>query len=76
MIATLNHPKSIEDRGDVIPNKVIIEDDVWISANATILSGVKIGRGVIIAAGAVVNRDVEPLTIVGGIPAKVIGHCD
>ncbi|WP_290567870.1 acyltransferase [Leeuwenhoekiella sp. UBA6783] len=49
---------------------VIIEDDVWIGANATILGGVRIGKGCIIASGAVVNKNVEPYSIVGGIPAK------
>lgn len=51
---------------------VIIEKDVWIGSNATILEGVTIGRGSTIAAGAVVNKDVPPYSIVGGIPAKVI----
>lgn len=51
---------------------VIIEGDNWIGANATILKGVVIGRGSIIAAGALVNKDVMPYTIVGGVPAKCI----
>ena len=51
---------------------VIIEDDVWIGSGATILKGVKVGRGSIVAAGAVVNREVFPYTIVGGVPAKKI----
>lgn len=51
---------------------VTIEDDVWIGANTSILAGVTIGEGAIIAAGSVVNKDVEPFTIVGGIPAKLI----
>ena len=51
---------------------VIIEKDVWIGANVTILAGVHIGRGATIAAGAVVNKDVPPYCIVGGVPAKVI----
>ena len=49
-----------------------ISDDVWIGANATILSGVTIGRGSVIAAGAVVTKDVLTYTIVGGVPAKKI----
>lgn len=52
---------------------VIIEDYVWIASRVTILPGVKIGRGAVIASNALVSRDVEPMTIVGGIPAKVIG---
>jgi maltose O-acetyltransferase len=52
---------------------VVIEDFVWIGSRATILSGVKLGRGSVVAAGAVVTRDVEPLQIVGGVPARPIG---
>jgi maltose O-acetyltransferase len=52
--------------------KVIIEDDVWIGASVTILPGVKIGKGAILGAGAVVTKNVEPYTIVAGMPAKVI----
>lgn len=51
---------------------IIIEDEVWIGNGSTILSGVKIGKGAIIAAGAVVTKDVLPYMIVGGNPAKVI----
>lgn len=51
---------------------VIIEKDVWIGAYVTILQGVHVGRGATIAAGAVVNKDVPPYSIVGGVPAKVI----
>ena len=51
---------------------VIIEDNVWIGAGCRILDGVRIGQGAIIAAGAVVNKNVLPNTIVGGIPAKLI----
>lgn len=53
--------------------KVVIGDRVWISSNATILPGVTIGEGAVIASGAVVTKDVEPFTIVGGVPAKKIG---
>ena len=52
--------------------KVVIGDDVWIGANAVILPGVTIGEGSVIAAGSIVNKDVEPFSIVGGVPAKVI----
>lgn len=53
---------------------VIVEDDVWIGYGATILSGVHIGQGAVIAAGAVVNKDVPPYAIVGGVPAKIIKY--
>jgi maltose O-acetyltransferase len=51
---------------------VRIESDVWIGAQVVILPGVTIGRGAIVAAGAVVTRDVLPGSVVGGVPAKVI----
>jgi len=52
--------------------EVVIEKDVWIGCNVTILSGVHIGRGVTIAAGAVVNKDLPPYCIAGGVPARPI----
>lgn len=51
---------------------IIIDDDVWIGYHVTILSGVHIGQGAVIAAGAVVTKDVSPYAVVGGVPAKVI----
>lgn len=51
-----------------------IGNDVWVGANVLLLNGVKIGNGAIIAAGAVVTRDVEPYAIVGGVPAKLIRY--
>ncbi|OAD20918.1 galactoside O-acetyltransferase, partial [Candidatus Thiomargarita nelsonii] len=59
-------------RGD--RHKIIIEDDVWIGFGAIILSGVRIGRGAIVAAGAVVTKDVEPYAIVASERARVIGY--
>lgn len=53
---------------------VKIENDVWIGANVVILEGVTIGNGAIVAAGAVVSKDVPPYAIVGGVPAKVIRY--
>ena len=52
---------------------VVIEDYVWIASRATILPGVKIGRGAVVASCAVVTKDVPPLAIVAGVPAKIIG---
>jgi acetyltransferase-like isoleucine patch superfamily enzyme len=53
---------------------IFIEDDVWVAAHAVVLDGVRIGRGSVVAAGAVVTEDVPPYTIVGGVPARAIGH--
>ncbi len=53
---------------------IIVKDDVWIGANSTILSGVTINQGAIVAAGSVVTKDVPPYAIVGGNPAKVIKY--
>jgi len=57
-------------RGDKVG--VVIEDDVWIGANATVLPGVRIGTGAIVAAGSVVTTNVEPFTIVAGVPARFL----
>ncbi|MCV6585607.1 MAG: hypothetical protein OIF47_08735 [Marinibacterium sp.] len=51
---------------------IVIEDDVWLGAGVKVLDGVRIGRGSVISAGTVVTRDVEPLSIMGGVPAKLI----
>lgn len=56
----------------LVSSPVVIEEGVWIGCNVTILRGVRIGHGAIIAAGAVVIKDVLPLTVVGGIPARII----
>lgn len=53
---------------------IVVEDEVWIGINAIILSGVTLGKGAIVAAGAVVAKDVPPYAIVGGNPAKVIKY--
>lgn len=74
VIATLNHGFAPEDRKNLIPKKVIIGNNVWIGAHATILAGVTVGDNAIIGAGAVVTKDVLPNTVVGGVPAKIIKH--
>lgn len=66
------HPTSIEDRHSLIPKPIHIKKNAWIGANATILSGVTIGENSVVAAGAVVSKDVPDNTIVGGIPAKFL----
>ena len=72
VIATLNHAMAPARRGDMIPAPVRIGNRVWIGANVTILQGVEIGDGAVIAAGAVVNRDVPPRTVAAGVPARII----
>lgn len=57
-----------------VPQAVIIEDYVFVGPRAIILPGVTIGKGAVVAAGAVVTKDVAPYEIVGGVPAKVIGE--
>jgi len=63
--------RKIIDQG-MTEGEIIIEDDVWISSNCVILPNCKIGKGAIIAAGAIVTEDVKEFTIVGGVPAKFI----
>ena len=55
---------------------VVLEDDVLIGANAVVLEGVRVGRGAVVAAGAVVISDVPPETVVAGIPARIIKKKD
>jgi len=62
-----------ENKGrGAIYKDIVVKDKVWIGAGAIILQGVTIGEGSVVAAGAVVTKDVPPYTIVGGVPAKVI----
>ena len=75
-VTALNHnfddtEKRIDEQG-VSTNPVTIEDDVWIGANAVILPGVTIGNHCVVAAGAVVTKDVPPHSLMAGVPAKVI----
>lgn len=69
-------PFKVKMSGDetegVSKGNIVVDDDVWIGYGTTILSGVHIGQGAIIAAGAVVDKDVPPYAIVGGVPAKII----
>lgn len=75
-VTALNHnfnntTKRIDEQG-VSTSPVVIGDDVWIGANAVILPGVTIGSHCVVAAGAVVTKDVPDNTLVGGVPAKVL----
>lgn len=76
VVTALNHnftdcTKRIDEQG-VSTAKVTIGNDVWIGANATILPGVTIGNHSVVAAGAVVTKDVPPYSLVGGVPAKIL----
>lgn len=75
-VTALNHnfsetDKRIDEQG-VSTTPVTIDDDVWIGANAVILPGVSIGTHSVVAAGAVVTKDVPPHSLVAGVPAKII----
>lgn len=75
-ILTMNHvyqSRKIPIKQQGLEKKpVVIDDDVWIGINSVILPGVTIGKGAVVAAGSIVTKDVEPYSIVGGIPAKHI----
>lgn len=72
-IFTLEHDPH-DDYHSAQAGDVTIEDHVWIASRCMILPGIKIGKGAVIAAGAVVTKDVPEMAIVGGIPAKVLGE--
>ncbi len=72
VIATLNHNMDPARRANLLPAPVRIGDDAWLGANVTVLPGVTIGNGTVVAAGAVVSRDVEENTVVGGVPARLL----
>lgn len=64
----------VHDKKDGLDKDVIIEDEIWVGSNVTILSGAHISRGCVIAAGAIVNKYIPPYSIVGGVPAKVLKY--
>ena len=72
VMATINHDLNSEKRTNMLPAPVKIGNGVWIGAHATILSGVTIGENSIVAAGAVVTKDVPENVVVAGVPAKII----
>jgi len=71
-LITENHPLNPEERKGLTSKPILIKKNAWIGANATILPGVTIGENAVVAAGAVVSKDVPDNIIVGGIPAKFI----
>lgn len=76
-IAAVNHVFADPDRfireQGITADGIIIEDDVWLGSNVTVVDGVTIGRGSIVGAGAVVTKDIPPYSIAVGVPAKVVG---
>ncbi|WP_062516442.1 DapH/DapD/GlmU-related protein [Demequina gelatinilytica] len=72
VIATLNHALDPDRRGDMEPAPVVIGRRVWLGSNVTIVPGVTIGDDAVVAAGAVVTRDVPTRSVVAGVPARVV----
>ncbi len=71
-IFSSGHPKEI-NLNDI---EIIIEDDVWIGANVTVLKGIKIGKGAIIGAGSIVTKNIEPFTVNAGSPSRMLRRLD
>ena len=76
VIATLNHPLDPAHRANAVPAPVVIGEGAWIGSNATILPGVTVGDGAVVAAASVVTRDVPAGTVVVGSPARVRRRVD
>lgn len=74
IITSRQHPVTSPRWGITDDAPIVVEDDVWIGAGAIVLPGVTVGRGSVVAAGAVVTASVAPFTIVGGVPAREIGR--
>ncbi len=72
VFATLDHGLAPEERASTRPAPIVLGKNVWVGSNSTILRGVTIGDNAVVAAGAVVTKDVPADTVVGGVPAKFI----
>lgn len=75
-LLTLNHEFDPEKRAELHPSPIHIGDRAWLGANVTVLPGVSIGYGAIVAAGAVVTKDVPDRAVVAGVPARIIRYTD
>lgn len=72
VFATLNHGLSPQTRKSTYPAPIVLGRNVWVGSNSTILQGVTIGDNAVVAAGAVVTKDVPANCVIGGVPAKII----
>ena len=75
-LITINHRENPEERGTTYGAPIVLEDKVWLGINVTVLPDVTIGYGSIVDANSVVNKDVPPMTIVAGNPARIIRNID
>ncbi|WP_316801404.1 DapH/DapD/GlmU-related protein [Pedobacter frigidisoli] len=71
-LVTENHPLDPADRSALLTKPIVIKRNAWIGAGATILPGITVGENAVVAAGAVVSKDVATNTVVGGVPARFI----
>ncbi len=76
VFATLDHGLTPEERHRTYPAPIVLGRNVWVGSHATVLRGVTVGDNAVIAAGAVVTKDVAPATVVGGVPARLIKRID
>lgn len=76
VFATLNHDLDPARRADLIPAPIVVERNVWIGSNSTILAGVTIGEDAVVAAASVVTQDVPAKSVVVGSPARVVRRFD
>lgn len=76
VFATLNHVMRPDERRYTVPAPIVLGRNVWVGSHATILQGVTIGDNAVVAAGAVVTRDVPAGTVVAGVPARPIKTID
>ena len=71
---TANRDTAMREQTDGAEAEIILEQDVWLGANVVVLKGVRIGRGAIVAAGAVLTKEIPPHEIWGGVPARKLGE--
>src|SRR5699024_4719688 len=76
VLTTINHDYNPLNRGTMHLEPIVLKKRVWIGSNSTVVPGVTIGENSIVAAGSVVNKDVAPNTIVGGVPARFVSNLE